>query len=78
MGCRFCGFEFDRDRSRSGASSVGGDPCLEFARFRWDEREGALATGGATGDRCRCDISCLVVVGPDGRSLGLLAKHPIV
>ena len=70
MGCRFCGFEFDRGRSRLGTSPPCSERCSEFARLRWDEREGALATS-------RCDISCLVVEA-DGWSLILLAQHPIV
>ena len=70
MGCRFCGFEFDQGHSRVGTSLVGGDPCPEFVRLRWDER--ALAICGATGDNCRCDTSSLLVVGVDGRSSDLL------
>ena len=82
LGCRFCVSEFDRGRSRLGTSPRS-ERCSEFARLRWDEREGVLATGGATGGAtgsdCRCDISCLVVagVGADGWTLGLLAKQPI-
>ena len=55
MGCRFRGFEFERGRSGQGnvTSLVGGNLSPEFARLRWDEREGPLATGGATGNDCR-------------------------
>ena len=53
MGCRLCGAEFDRGRSRMGTSSTCREPCPEFARLRWDEREGALTTCGATGEGCR-------------------------
>ena len=52
------------------------EPCPEFARLRWDEREGALATCGETGNDCRCDISSLVV-GANGGSSGLLEHQPI-
>ena len=53
MGCRFCGAEVDRGRSRMGVSSTCREPCSEFERLRWDEREGALATGGPTDDDFR-------------------------
>ena len=80
MGCRFCGFEFDRGRSRLGTSPPCSERCSEFARLRWDEREAALATGGTTGGGCRstCDISCLVVVVAGGGTSALLAQQPIV
>ena len=79
MGGRFRGFEFERGRSGQGnvASLVGGGLGPEFARLRWDEREGPFATGGATGNECRCDISCLVVVGVGCRTSDLLAQQPI-
>ena len=79
MGCRFCGFEFDRGRSLLDTSRPGSERCPEFARLRWDEREAAFATGGAraTGDRGPCDISCLVVAVARGASC-LLGQHPIV
>ena len=80
MGCRFCGFEFDRGCSRLRTSPPCSERCSELARLRWDEREAALATGGAgaTGDRGRCDISCLVVAVAGGKTSDLLAQHPIV
>ena len=76
MDCRFCGFEIDRGRSRVGTSLVGGKLCPEFVRLCRDERDGALATCGATGDDCRCDISSLLVRA-GGKTSGLLATHPI-
>ena len=78
MGCRFCGFEFDRGRSRLGTSPPCSERCSEFTRLRWDEREAARATGGATGGglRSTCAISCLVGVVAGGG--GLLAQQPIV
>ena len=79
MGGRFRGFEFERGRSGQGnvASLVGGGLGPEFARLRWDEREGPFATGGATGNDCCCDISCLVLVGAGCRTSDLLAQQPI-
>ena len=71
-GRRLCGVEFGRGRSRMCTSLTCGESCPKIARLRWDEREGALTTCGATGDGSRLNVTSLAVVVADGGTSSLL------